>query len=93
MGGSTGTPPPPQPVLQYSGGPFPAPPGSVTPHPPVFAKPYMGSGMQALTGEQNVGPAINDNKDDSKRYLAAPVPPHPPPAHQLLARPVTFIQS
>ncbi|XP_071541861.1 uncharacterized protein enc isoform X3 [Panulirus ornatus] len=94
MGGSAGTPPP-QPVLQYGGGAAPptGPPGTVTPHPPVFAKPYMGPTMHTIMP----GPIPDQSgvgKDD-KRLMTMTQNLGVPggPATQLLARPYSIMQS
>lgn len=94
MGGSAGTPPP-QPVLQYGGGAAPptGPPGSVTPHPPVFAKPYMGPTMHTIMP----GPIPDQSgvSKDDKRLMTMTQNMGAPggPATQLLARPYSIMQS
>ncbi|XP_069186167.1 cAMP-regulated phosphoprotein 21 isoform X7 [Procambarus clarkii] len=95
MGGSAGTPPP-QPVLQYGGGAAPptGPPGTVTPHPPVFAKPYMGPTMHTimpghLPDQSGIG------KDDKRLMTMTQNMGGAPggPTAQLLARPYSIMQS
>ncbi|XP_069987107.1 R3H domain-containing protein 1 isoform X6 [Penaeus vannamei] len=95
MGGSAGTPPP-QPVLQFGGGGAPptGPTGAVTPHPPVFAKPYIGPTVHTIMP----GPIPDQTSvgKDDKRLVAmtqniagAPTAP----TTQLLARPYSIMQS
>ncbi|XP_042210603.1 R3H domain-containing protein 1-like isoform X3 [Homarus americanus] len=95
MSGSAGTPPP-QPVLQYGGGAAPptGPPGTVTPHPPVFAKPYMGPTMHTimpghLPDQSGIG------KDDKRLITMTQNMGGAPggPTTQLLARPYSIMQS
>ncbi|XP_069948722.1 R3H domain-containing protein 1 isoform X4 [Cherax quadricarinatus] len=95
MGGSAGTPPP-QPVLQYGGGAAPptGPPGTVTPHPPVFAKPYMGPTMHTIMP----GPLPDQSgigKDDKRLMTITQNMGGAPggPTAQLLARPYSIMQS
>ncbi|XP_068241702.1 protein encore-like isoform X6 [Palaemon carinicauda] len=95
MMGSAGTPPP-QPMLQYGGGATPptGPPGSVTPHPPVFAKPYIGPAMHTLMPAPI--PDQSSNSKEEKRIIAMTqnvggVPGVP--ATQLLTRPYSIMQS
>ncbi|XP_063875152.1 cAMP-regulated phosphoprotein 21-like isoform X7 [Scylla paramamosain] len=95
MGGSAGTPPP-QSVLQYGGGPVPpsGPPGTVTPHPPVFAKPYMGPAMHTMmpgTLPEQAGVGKEDKRLMAMTQGVGGAPGGP--AAQLLARPYSIMQS
>ncbi|XP_050733307.1 R3H domain-containing protein 1-like isoform X3 [Eriocheir sinensis] len=95
MGGSAGTPPP-QSVLQYGGGAVPpsGPPGSVTPHPPVFAKPYMGPAMHTMMPGALPEQAGLGKEDKRLMAMAQGVGGAPTgPAAQLLARPYSIMQS
>ena len=89
MGGSSGgTPPSPQ--LQFGGSAFP---GAVTPHPPVFGKPYMGSGMHTLIQDQNtVNQVLSNIKDENKGFFGGTLPSQIP-GHGVLPRPITFMHS
>lgn len=89
MSGSASTPPP-QPVLQYGGGGGPptGPPCSVTPHPPVFAKPYVGPGMHTLVSGEGAGAG-----KEEKRLVAVTQNTPAGPTTQLLARPYSIMQS
>ncbi|XP_066973648.1 cAMP-regulated phosphoprotein 21 isoform X6 [Macrobrachium rosenbergii] len=95
MMGSAGTPPP-QPMLQYGAGAAPptGPPGSVTPHPPVFAKPYIGPAMHTLMPAPI--PDQSSSGKEEKRIITMTqnvggVPGVP--ATQLLTRPYSIMQS
>lgn len=95
MGGSAGTPPP-QSVLQYGGGAVPpsGPPGTVTPHPPVFAKPYMGTAMHTMmpgTLPEQAGLGKEDKRLMAMTQGVGGAPTAP--ATQLLARPYSIMQS
>ncbi|XP_045135063.1 cAMP-regulated phosphoprotein 21-like isoform X5 [Portunus trituberculatus] len=94
MGGSAGTLP--QSVLQYGGGPVPpsGPPGTVTPHPPVFAKPYMGPAMHTMMPGAMPEQAGVGKEDKRLMAMTQGVGGAPGgPAAQLLARPYSIMQS
>ncbi|KAK7072948.1 hypothetical protein SK128_006995 [Halocaridina rubra] len=91
MMGSTGTPPP-QPMLQYGGAAPPqGPPGTVTPHPPVFAKPYIGPGVHTIVSG-HIPDQSSSGKDD-KRIITVTQNVGGVPATQLLTRPYSIMQS
>lgn len=94
MMGSTGenTPPPP-PVVQYAT-------SSMTPHPPVYGKPYLGASMSPLVASQtdcSSSPSLSRELLPKRHMTASSFPAHSSggknPSSTIIGHPYAFLQS